>query len=236
MLRSFTLSVGLVVSFAMSTISHSCAQQESGPAQFPLAKGSYWIYEGQRKGQEAGHGPKVSSKKITCRTEVVDRIERAGVMAAVVRGYPVCGEDLKVLASVDGHHFYLLPAESSVLKRLKDPADALVDLVRDDQIELVLPLVKGERFCESSQMTRPDGFYCSVVEQQRREKLSGVSGVSGGVERTVYEITFRTLPDYTAMDFVPGVGITSYDYIHHGTIEEEHLKPVRFHDATIPDH
>jgi hypothetical protein len=235
MLRSLILSVGIFVPLAMSSIFPLWAQQKSLPEQFPPAKGSYWIYNGQRKEQEAGQGLKVFSKKITCRTEVVDKIERAGVTAAVVRGYPVCSEDLQVLVSADGHHFYLLPADSSVLKRLKDPNDALVDLVRDDQIELVLPLVKGERFCQSSQMTRTDGFYCSVVEEQRRERLSGVLGVSSGVERTVYQITLRTAPDYTAMDFVPGIGITSYDYIHHGTIEEEHLTLVEFHDGTTPD-
>jgi hypothetical protein len=235
MSRSFTFSVGLAVLLLMSSISTLWAQQESRLEQFPLAKGSYWIYQGQYK-EQAGLDLKVFTKKISCRTEVVDRIQRAGVMAAVVRGYPVCGKGLHVLVSVDWHHFYLLPAESSVLKRLKNPDDALVDLVRDDQIELVLPLVKGERLCESSQMTRPDGLYCSVVEEQRREKLPGVSGVSSDVDRAVYEITFRTLLDYTAMDFVPGVGITSYDYIHHGTIEEEHLKLVEFHDGTIPDH
>jgi hypothetical protein len=232
MLRSLVLSVGL----AMSSIFALWAQQKSLPEQFPLAKGSYWIYNGQRQEQDAGQGLKVFSKKITCRTEVVDRIERAGVTAAVVRGYPVSGEDLQVLVSVNGYHFYLLPADSSVLKRLKNTNDALVDLVRDDQIALVLPLVKGDRFCESSQMTRPDGFYCSVVEDQRRERLTGVLGVSSGVERTVYQITLRTAPDYTAMNFVPGIGITAYDYIHHGTIEEEHLKLVEFHDGMIRDH
>jgi len=234
MSRVHFLNAGIIVCVAVLSICYGWSQPEPPPDQFPLAKGSYWIYEGERKWQ--GHGPKVFSKEITCRTEVMDRIERTGVVAAVVRGYPVCGEDLEVLISADGHHFYLLPAESSVLKRLKDPNDALVDLARDDQIELVLPLVKGERFCEASQMIRPDGFYCSVVEEQRREKLRGVSGISGDLERTAYQITFRTLPDYTAIDFVPGVGITSYDYVHHGTIDEEHLKLVEFHNGKAPDH
>jgi len=228
--------IGVIVSVAMFSIGHDFAQLGPRAEPFPLAKGSYWIYRGQHKGQEAGQGLKVFSKKVICRTEVVDRIDRGGVLAVVVRGYPVCGEDLDVLISADGHHFYLLPAESSVLKRLKDPNDALVDLVRDDQIELVLPLVKGERFCEASQMTRPDGFYCSVVEEERREKLRGVSGISGDLERTVYQIAFRTAPDYTAIDFVPGVGIISYDYVHHGTIDEEHLKLVEFHHGKAPDH
>lgn len=229
--------VGLMLPLAILSISHGWAQPEPRPEQFPLAKGSHWIYKGEEKRQEPGQGLKVFTEKATWRMEVVDRTERNGITTAVVRGYPSGEpEELQVLLVVGGREFYLLPAEESVLKRLKDPNDALVGLVQDDQIELSLPLVPGKRFCEASQITRPDGYYCWVVEKKTKEKLTNIRGVAGGVDRDVYQIAFRTLPDHVIVNFTPGIGITSFEYVHHGTVDEEHLKLVEFHDGTAPPH
>ena len=237
MLR-IVLNGAFVIGFtAVLSAPPACAQVKTGAEQFPLAKGSYWIYEGTEKRQEVGQGPKVFTEKITQRMEVVDRIDRNGVVAAVVRGYPDSEpQELQVLLAVDGHQFYLLPAEESVLKRLKDPNDALVDLVREDQIELSLPLVPGKRFCEASQITRPDGYYCWVVEKKRKERLTNIRGVAGNIDRDVFQIAFRTLPDHVILNFTPVIGIVSYQYVHHGTVDEEHLKLVEFHDGTTSSH
>lgn len=216
------------------------AQVKAGDEQFPLAKGSYWIYEGTEKSQKSG--PTVYTKKIKWRMEVVERIERARIVATVVRGYP--GEvgsyehpDLSLLIAVDGTDFYRLPAKKSLLKRLKDPNDALVDLVREDDIALSLPLVPGKRFCEASQIARPDGYYCWVVEQQKKEKLTNLHGVAGDVERNVYQIAFRTLPDHAIVNFAPGIGITSYHYADNGPITYTvDVDLIEFHSGTVPAH
>jgi hypothetical protein len=42
------------------------------------------------------------------------------------------------------------------------------------------------------------------------------------------------LPDDTEFDFVSGIGITSYEYHHHGTIAETELHLVEFHSADAP--
>jgi hypothetical protein len=229
------LSLALSAFLAVLSIHPGWAQGGPRPESFPLAKGSYWIYEGEREWQE--HGPKVFKAKITQRMEVVDKIERDGVVAAVVRGYPTSGQDeLQVLIVVNGLQFYLLPAEESVLKRLKDSNDELVDLVQEDQIELSLPLVKGKRFCEAEQMTRPDGYYCNVVEQKWSQRFAAVLGVSTRVEYNVYKIAFRTAPDHVLLNFAPGIGITSYQYVHHGTINREEMKLVEFHDRAASSH
>ena len=211
------------------------AQAQHRPEAFPLAKGSYWIYEGTKKWQE--QGPKVFTEKITQRMQVLNRVERGGIVAAVVRGYPNSEEEtVQILIVVDGLEFYLLDSEDAILKRLKDPNDALVELVQEDHLILSLPLVRGKRFCEASEMTRPDGFYCWRVEEQRKEKLNGVKGMSNEAERTIYTIAFRTLPDHVFVNFVPGIGITSYEYAHHGTVEETDLKLVEFHPAAAAPH
>jgi len=234
MLFHFTAMISIAV---VLSVPSARAQVKTGTEQFPLAKGSYWIYEGMEERQEAGQGPKVFTEKITRRMEVVDRIERNRLVAAVVRGYPN-GEplELQVLVAIDGHQFYLLPAEESNLKRLRDPNDALVDLVREDQIELSLPLVPGKRFGEASQITRPDGFYCWVVEKRRKEKLTNIKGVAGDADRDVYQIAFRTLPDHVVVNFAPGIGIVSYQYVHHGTVDQNDMKLIKFHNGASPLH
>jgi hypothetical protein len=185
-------------------------------------------------------GSRVYTKKITWRMEVVDRIERARVVATVVRGYP--GEvgsyehpELSVLIAVDASNFYLLPAKKSVLKRLRDPDDELVNLVRDDQIVFFLPLAAGKRFCEAASITRPDGYYCWVAEEHRKESLKNGLGVSG--DRDAYQIVFRTLPDHVIITFVPGIGITSYHYADNGPVRESvDVDLIEFHNGTATPH
>jgi len=203
-------------------------QTEFRKESFPLAKGAYWLYEGHREWQE--RGPTVHKKKITQRMEVEEVIERGAIVAAVVRGYPTSApQEKEVLIVVDGLEFYLLPASDSVLSRLRDKNDLLIGLVQEDQIELSLPLMKGKRFCEAEEMTRLDGYYCNVVERQWRQRFKTVEGISGNGEYRVYQIAFRTLPDQIILNFAPGIGITSYEYMHHGTVEHEQLKLVEYH-------
>ena len=83
MLFHFTAMISIAV---VLSVPSARAQVKTGTEQFPLAKGSYWIYEGMEERQEAGQGPKVFTEKITRRMEVVDRIERNRLVAAVVRG------------------------------------------------------------------------------------------------------------------------------------------------------
>src|SRR5271165_155480 len=237
MLRLRLCDLGLIALVAILSTPRAWAQPKPRLEQFPLAKGSYWIYEGEETSQRPGQGAKVFTEKITWRMEVVDRTERNGIVAAVVRGYPD-GEpqELQVLVAVDGRDFYLLPADPSVLKRVKDPNDALVDLVEEDQIILSLPLAMGKRFCEAEQITRPDGYYCWVVEDHRKDKLTSIRGVASDINREVYRIAFRTLPDHVILGFAPGVGITSWVYVHHGTIMEERVKLVEFHNGAALAH
>ena len=50
-------------------------------------------------------------------------------------------------------------------------------------------------------------------------------------QRRLHEFTivFRTTPDYTGLGFTPGIGITRYEYVHHGTVANCHARLIRFH-------
>lgn len=39
-----------------------------------------------------------------------------------------------------------------------------------------------------------------------------------------YELMFYTIPAHRTVNFVPGLGITGYTYVHHGTTSEAYLE------------
>jgi hypothetical protein len=61
--------------------------------------------------------------------------------------------------------------------------------------------------------------------------LSGIAGLPHEMPQEVdsYSLAYRTLPDDTKIDFVPGVGIVTYEYHHHGTVADTEVKLVEFH-------
>ena len=44
-----------------------------------------------------------------------------------------------------------------------------------------------------------------------------VKGVPAAKEYQTFTLTYRTTPDHTNLRFAAGVGITYYEYVHHGT-------------------
>jgi hypothetical protein len=47
--------------------------------------------------------------------------------------------------------------------------------------------------------------------------------------RSAYALSYLTLPDEQKLTLVPGVGITSFTYVHHGTISEANVHLVAYH-------
>ena len=50
-------------------------------------------------------------------------------------------------------------------------------------------------------------------------------------DQPVFQLQYLTLPDDTTMELVPGVGLVSYQYHHHGTVADTELQLVEFHPA-----
>ena len=83
------------------------------------------------------------------------------------------------------------------------PAPAVSELVRtDDSVSLrgerwlSLPLADGQRTCPD-----PRSRYCWVVRADHER----------------FEVTFVTNPDDETFEITPGVGVSRFDYHHHGT-------------------
>ena len=116
------------------------------------------------------------------------------------------------------------------VQRLEQPSDSLDGLLTEDDVILEWPLSKGQKFCDAAGMAREDGNYCWVVSSVEKTMLSGIAGVSSR-SRDEFLLQYWTNPDNTRFAFVPEVGITKYEYHHHGTVADTALELVEFHPA-----
>lgn len=210
---------------------------ETPRVDFPLVPGSYWIYEGITQWMPT-NSTKVVQTRVTWKMEVVDTFERGPLKIALLKGYPADvawyrdgkerGDHL--IIEVSPGKFYLVSDQRArlVLQRLSDEADVLVNLLEDLELLLDLPLIPGKAFGPSEQIARLDGGYRWNVETSEQVELE-VKGISSRESHIQYNLTFRTAPDMMNIDFVPGIGITGYQYQHHGAIAETDLKLIEYY-------
>jgi hypothetical protein len=199
------------------------------PAYFPLQPGTYWVYRGSVKWTE---GREVREREMTWRMEVLKVLDRHGIAAFLLRGHPgdlVSFEEDRepgeyaILRSGSGR-FYLTDAEAlTVLERPEAPRG----LLRDWELFLDFPLTPGKKFCDAEGMSRPDGFYCWVVESSQAPSSWSVTGAPR--PERVAVVRYRTLPDEVTVDFAEGLGIVRYRYLHHGTVSEVDVHLVDYH-------
>ncbi|MCB9076612.1 MAG: hypothetical protein H6631_03410 [Anaerolineaceae bacterium] len=200
-------------------------------ADFPLEKGAMWRYEGTVKWQE---GSEVLKDNVTWTMEVIDSIDRLHVKGYLLKGSPLDlawyepGKEpgTHVIVQVGTKYYY---GDKTTWSRLQDPDDLLLELVTEGDLFLDLPLQANKYFGETAQITRSDFAYFWVVEGEETVSLEQVTGLDSAGELTQYALAFRTLPDHQLVDFVPGVGISHYVYVHHGTVAEADVRLVEFH-------
>lgn len=213
--------------------------------EFPILKGTVWVYQGKVKWTSPPD--KVHEKDMIWTMEVLETVQRGHVSAAFVKGHPSdlawYDEDLEpgeyLILKVGSSKYYMLGQQRAedTLKRLRDMDDFLGNLVTDQDMILELPMKKGDVFGESCQITRPDMFYFWFVESVDRVSLDSVKGIDCAKgcseEYKRYTLTFQSAPDHQIVQFIPGVGISSYSYLHHGTVSEAHLKLTEYRPPVI---
>lgn len=206
---------------------------------FPLQPGTEWVYRGLvRSSEEGSTVGKVTG--VTWKMSVVRTVEREGVLAAIVSGFPGdldwsdghAEAQLSLVLRTEDAKFYLKSEwiTQSALDQLDNPKYPLRELIDPDDWIFQLPLAAGKRFCDEPAMKREDGEYCWVTGSPHPVDLRAVKGLAPGT-RTAYEMAYATNPDDEEFEFVDGVGITSYQYHHHGTIAETEVHLVEFHSA-----
>jgi hypothetical protein len=203
-----------------------------------MAQGTYWNYQGLVRWTHDIN--RVSETKVTWHTEISRFIQHPDVRAAVVNGFP---SDLDwsngrpqpsdSLLIESGGKFYVVANErfTDALHQLEQASADSSNLLRDDDLFLQWPLQQGQKFCDSEGMARPDDWYCWVVESSRLSVLQGIAGVPSR-KRPEFVIAYRTNPDHIRFTFVPEIGLTTYEYRHHGTVADTELKLVELHQPS----
>lgn len=193
---------------------------------FPFVKGRYWLYDGNVAYMDQGA---VREKKITgWKSEVVDTFENKDFKAALLKGSPrdlawyadarerrdtICiltraGEFSEIMGEAR------IPDEFAVIKDTGKLPDAL--LGRCEALFKV-PMKEGDRLGDPEQI-RLGPRYCWVVSSITTGVAEPqVKGIPAAKQLTTYCLTYRSSPEHFNLHFAAGVGITFYEYVHHGT-------------------
>ncbi len=236
-----TLTLGLAASCSNQVTTVSFVQPTAYPSAqiadyFPLATGAYWVYAGTIKWTRPNStAADVVEQTIQWKMEVRRKIEDNDIVGYEMKGAPwdlAWYEEGQVpseysIIQVGTNRFYTADINTTI--RLLNTDDVLIDLVRPGDLLLEIPLVPGERFCDDISITRPDGMYCWRVGKATQSDLKNVKGINPSAPLDEYSIYQATGPDFSGFTFVPGVGITSYRYTHHGTVAECDIQLIEFH-------
>jgi hypothetical protein len=227
---------------ALSCASWLFAQQPpAAPSShpFPMTPGTAWVYQGQVRWQDQNNT--THEEQVSWNTEVTKFVEHPAVNArvAAIHGYPSDLDwtdgrpdaEYRPLVESAGR-FYLLSADTfpATLKRLDDPTDNLSGLLNPDDLILEWPLGQGWRFCDPKGIVRTDQLYCWFVENVAPSTLGKMPGMKTA-PRDEYQLSYKTNPDHVSVSFVPGIGVTHYEYHHHGAIADTTLNLAEFHPA-----
>jgi hypothetical protein len=203
---------------------------------FPLRAGTYWVYKGTVRWYDY-ENDKPASGDVTWKMTVERVIHRKGVVAAIVTGFP---GDLDFTAGTtepkpwliletENHQIYYENLGPDFDLTKLDGDDHVFDkYMADENFIFQWPLHPGAKYCDDEAKKRDDGMYCWIVKEAAPKKLDSLKGNPANGQ-PVFQLQYRTLPDDTTMELLPGVGLVSYLYHHHGTVADTELQLVEFH-------
>lgn len=194
----------------------------AGPCPaLPLAPGIAWTYRAEVSWTAAG-GDSVERRTLSWTTSVVSVETSDSTLAAVVRGWPTDlawwepgkTPTLSVLYCTGPRVYHLDVTTGSAATLAGDLLAGRRTPDLDDLI-LELPLHTGQLFGRDS-TERDDTFHAWFVERADTVPAS-IRKLRPDVDDSLYSLVYRTYPDFSAVGFVPGVGVVHYVYHHNGT-------------------
>ncbi len=235
--RSIIAVIAILAVVGLSSMPQPVGAADPQIAGWPLAKGAYWVYQGDVTWFNADTQQEVKDT-ITWKVEVTDVVQRDQNT-----GYAMLGslDDLasyeagatpasNVIIQVGVDKYYTSNADALARLRDKDNADdVLVGLIMPELQILDLPLFKGKVFGDPQQITRPDHTYAWWVTDEKPADLAGIEGVPSGMTANQYTLNLTTTGDNTTLEFVPGLGIVQYTYEHNGTPASASVRLVEYH-------
>jgi len=214
------------------------AQQPNVPpgSMFPVAVGAYWIYEGDVTYQLTAN--ETTTATLRRRMEVKQLAAGPSYRAALLKGGPwdfvsysnnKSSGDYLLVSTRDATYFAEGKQALDLFAEIK--RSGLTHEVRDtlaDDIWFRTPIRANGTYCASDQVGREDRMYCWAVMDVNIKPVSGIVGVRPR-SRPVYQLAFRTNPDHQVVEIVPGVGMVSFTYSHHGTPLQVDVRLIEYH-------
>ncbi len=219
-------AAGLAAGLILGLVIHSNRTPPSGASpsasalpEFPLASGAHWTYQGKRRYQQ---GQQVKEMPLTVEVKVLEAVKGDnGVVLCEMEG---CWDDAITDLALPSRYGLLLASGKLFRINAQDLPAAKQALTGEgaipaevfDRAELLMefPLRAGQRFGPPEQLCRSDGLYCWNVSPAPQ------------AGQGAFALSLRTLPDEQTLVFRPGIGVLSWQYRHHGTLDEASLELV----------
>ncbi len=106
-------------------------------------------------------------------------------------------------------------------EKTKKVIDKWSDIKDADMVKF--PMKKGQEWGHEGGPERTDHKYCYFVKDIKMKELSHIKGVGKGKTK-VYTIRYETLGGCEEADYAEGIGIIRYEFVHHGTVDEEYWR------------
>jgi hypothetical protein len=201
-------------------------------AALPLRPGWAWSYAGSALWSSGG-GTQADSAAVSWTMTIVGARDAGSTRIALVRGFvnqlawyePSTRPRLSLLACRGPQLFGLEPASDSAAQSAY--AHWSDSLLLKAEVLLDLPLHDGQLFGQNP--PRNDPLYGWSVAAIRPGALRPLPASCGHSVAHRFELTYRSLPDHSVIEWQPGLGRTRYTYGHHGTpaATEVHLTSCR---------
>lgn len=219
--------------FFLLAIAACSASAQDNPV-FPTAKGTLWVYSARVKWDKDAHNP-AGSKTIRWTVTIADSVQKDDIAAVLLKGGPwdLAWYEPKVqpqehlIVRLNSTYYLLHDEAAETLADIKaGKTSDLKDRLADD-IWFQVPMEIADNFCPPEAEERaPMG--CWSVEKITTTHSLKVPGIKTAPEETEYLLTLMTNPDTEMVTLVPGVGILSWWYQHHGTVAEASVKLVEY--------
>ena len=234
-------TLAMLLSFVLTLVARVPAQT-ANEQLFPAHPGATWVYRGTVSWYDMP-SEQTFTKSVTFKTELLEVLRRQdfGVALFVFRGSPWAYDWTQgnaateewLIAESATHEMFLTNGRAEAAKKIQrfaDQNDSLSDFFSPDDLLMQLPLKKGTKSCDDESKARTDDMYCWIVASERSARSNELRG-SGLMRASAFQIQFRTLPDDTELEVIPGIGIASYEYHHHGSVADTSFTLVEFHRA-----
>ncbi|HEY0381792.1 MAG TPA: hypothetical protein VGC72_06300 [Candidatus Elarobacter sp.] len=235
-MRISRLTLWVLVAVVLTATAGTLPAGEDG-AVFPFVKGTTWTYAGTVRWTPIGNHPRSGTVRWT--SAVADAFDDGEIAAALLKGGVW---DLAWWSPDARAGSYLLLRVQTRYYLVGDDAKAMFSAIRTSGRKALPADLEEKRWFETPR--KPGRLYRAPSVAPREDTrygwlIASAPPVNAGLARmktatrSAYVLSYITLPDEESLTVLPGVGVTSFAYLHHGTVSEANVHLVGFHRGGV---